>query len=182
MSKRGRGGSAGGKFRISLAMPVGAVINCADNTGGKNLYVIAVHGIRGRLNRYVYFYRCTNTQTKDPTPHVFHSFTYKLFRLFQITGCWLRWHVCRHREEGQTWAPQKGYACRCYSATEAIQKARRYFHLFWGQCWRNCEQQGWDERIRNYWSRCKGMRWFVAPYCFKCQLCCINERAWEKDQ
>lgn len=66
MSKRGRGGSAGGKFRISLAMPVGAVINCADNTGGKNLYVIAVHGIRGRLNRYVNFYR----YTKDPT-HVF---------------------------------------------------------------------------------------------------------------
>jgi hypothetical protein len=29
----GRGGSAGGKFRISLGMPVGAVINCADNTG-----------------------------------------------------------------------------------------------------------------------------------------------------
>lgn len=67
MSKRGRGGSAGGKFRISLAMPVGAVINCADNTGGKNLYVIAVHGIRGRLNRYVHFYRNKN----DPTPHVF---------------------------------------------------------------------------------------------------------------
>merc|ERR1712018_340639 len=50
-SKRGRGGSAGGKFRISLALPVGAVVNCADNTGGKNLYVIAVAGIRGRLNR-----------------------------------------------------------------------------------------------------------------------------------
>ena len=32
-------------------MPVGAVMNCADNTGAKNLYVIAVHGIRGRLNR-----------------------------------------------------------------------------------------------------------------------------------
>lgn len=89
MSKRGRGGSAGGKFRISLAMPVGAVINCADNTGGKNLYVIAVHGIRGRLNRYVYFYRCTNTQTKDPTPHVFLTQpTYKLF-LFRLpaAGC-----------------------------------------------------------------------------------------------
>merc|ERR1719402_2060756 len=51
MSKRGRGGSAGAKFRISLACPVGAVMNCADNTGGKNLYVIAVGGIRGRLNR-----------------------------------------------------------------------------------------------------------------------------------
>merc|ERR1711988_461297 len=41
----------GAKFRISLACPVGAVMNCADNTGGKNLYVIAVYGIRGRLNR-----------------------------------------------------------------------------------------------------------------------------------
>ncbi|XP_041372319.1 60S ribosomal protein L23 [Gigantopelta aegis] len=51
MSKRGRGGSAGGKFRISLGLPVGAVINCADNTGGKNLFVIAVKGIKGRLNR-----------------------------------------------------------------------------------------------------------------------------------
>ena len=29
----GRGGTSGGKFRISLALPVGAVINCADNTG-----------------------------------------------------------------------------------------------------------------------------------------------------
>merc|ERR1719232_344708 len=46
MSKRGRGGAAGAKFRISLACPVGAVMNCADNTGGKNLYVIAVYGIR----------------------------------------------------------------------------------------------------------------------------------------
>merc|ERR1712048_1055889 len=32
-------------------LPVGAVMNCADNTGAKNLYVIAVGGIKGRLNR-----------------------------------------------------------------------------------------------------------------------------------
>ncbi|VDN28124.1 unnamed protein product [Cylicostephanus goldi] len=51
MSKRGRGGASGAKFRISLGLPVGAVINCADNTGAKNLFVIAVYGIRGRLNR-----------------------------------------------------------------------------------------------------------------------------------
>merc|ERR1712186_228864 len=51
MSKRGRGGSAGAKFRIALGLPVGAVINCADNSGAKNLYVIAVSGIKGRLNR-----------------------------------------------------------------------------------------------------------------------------------
>lgn len=47
----GRGGSSGGKFRISLALPVGAVINCADNSGAKNLYMIAAFGVRGRLNR-----------------------------------------------------------------------------------------------------------------------------------
>merc|ERR1711920_660072 len=51
MSKRGRGGSSGAKFRISLGLPVGAVINCADNTGAENLYIISVKGLTGRLNR-----------------------------------------------------------------------------------------------------------------------------------
>jgi len=50
-SKRGRAGSTGSKFRLSLSCPVGAVLNCADNTGAKNLYIIAVKGIKGRLNR-----------------------------------------------------------------------------------------------------------------------------------
>ena len=39
MSKRGRGGSSGGKFRISLALPVAAVMNCADNTGTRPVNV-----------------------------------------------------------------------------------------------------------------------------------------------
>jgi large subunit ribosomal protein L23e len=30
---------------------VGAVMNCADNTGAKNLYVVAVKGWGARLNR-----------------------------------------------------------------------------------------------------------------------------------
>eukprot|EP00567_Pseudictyota_dubia_P003976 CAMPEP_0197448968 /NCGR_PEP_ID=MMETSP1175-20131217/19746_1 /TAXON_ID=1003142 /ORGANISM="Triceratium dubium, Strain CCMP147" /LENGTH=140 /DNA_ID=CAMNT_0042980927 /DNA_START=40 /DNA_END=462 /DNA_ORIENTATION=+ len=51
MSKRGRGGAAGNKFRMTLGLPVGALMNCADNTGAKNLYVIAVAGIGARLNR-----------------------------------------------------------------------------------------------------------------------------------
>mmetsp|Transcript_46816 Transcript_46816/g.120643 ORF Transcript_46816/g.120643 Transcript_46816/m.120643 type:complete len:152 (-) Transcript_46816:144-599(-) len=51
MSKRGRGGAAGNKFRMTLGLPVAATINCADNTGAKNLYIMAVKGIRGRLNR-----------------------------------------------------------------------------------------------------------------------------------
>jgi len=51
MSKRGRGGSAGNKFKMTCGLPVGAVVNCADNTGAKNLYIIAVKGYRGRLNK-----------------------------------------------------------------------------------------------------------------------------------
>jgi large subunit ribosomal protein L23e len=51
MAKRGRGTTSGSKFRTSLGLPVGAVINCADNTGAKNLCVIAVTRIKGRLNR-----------------------------------------------------------------------------------------------------------------------------------
>eukprot|EP00995_Heteronema_vittatum_P009042 NODE_4322_length_590_cov_1932.341959_g3125_i0.p2 GENE.NODE_4322_length_590_cov_1932.341959_g3125_i0~~NODE_4322_length_590_cov_1932.341959_g3125_i0.p2 ORF type:complete len:141 (-),score=47.77 NODE_4322_length_590_cov_1932.341959_g3125_i0:100-522(-) len=51
MSKRGGGKGTGNKFRISLALPVAAVMNCADNTGAKNLYVISVKGVKGRLNK-----------------------------------------------------------------------------------------------------------------------------------
>jgi large subunit ribosomal protein L23e len=36
---------------MTLALPVGAVMNCADNSGAKNLYVIAVKGFGARLNR-----------------------------------------------------------------------------------------------------------------------------------
>lgn len=50
-SKRGRGGASGNKFRMSLALPVGAVINCADNSGAKNLYLISTVGWGARLNR-----------------------------------------------------------------------------------------------------------------------------------
>merc|ERR1712228_244431 len=51
MSKRGRGGRNGVKVKISNCLPVAAVMNCADNTGAKNLYMIAVGGIGARLNR-----------------------------------------------------------------------------------------------------------------------------------
>lgn len=36
---------------MSLGLPVAAVINCADNTGAKNLYIISVKGVGGRQNR-----------------------------------------------------------------------------------------------------------------------------------
>ena len=47
----GRGGVSGNKFRTTLALPVAAVMNCADNSGAKNLYVVSVCGVGGRLNR-----------------------------------------------------------------------------------------------------------------------------------
>lgn len=36
---------------MSLGLPVGAVINCADNSGAKSLYVIEPYGTGARLNR-----------------------------------------------------------------------------------------------------------------------------------
>merc|ERR1719515_259596 len=51
MAKRGRGGRNGIKVKISNCLPVAAVMNCADNTGAKNLYMIAVGGCGARLNR-----------------------------------------------------------------------------------------------------------------------------------
>eukprot|EP01090_Pellita_catalonica_P001538 TRINITY_DN1129_c0_g1_i1.p2 TRINITY_DN1129_c0_g1~~TRINITY_DN1129_c0_g1_i1.p2 ORF type:complete len:141 (-),score=26.13 TRINITY_DN1129_c0_g1_i1:132-554(-) len=51
MSKRGRGGAAGNKFRMTCGLPVAAVVNCADNSGAKNLFIISVKGVGGRLNR-----------------------------------------------------------------------------------------------------------------------------------
>jgi large subunit ribosomal protein L23e len=34
-----------------LSLPVGAVLNCADNSGAKSIYIFAAYGCRGRLNR-----------------------------------------------------------------------------------------------------------------------------------
>lgn len=51
MSKRGRTGATGIKMRVTLALPVGARINCADNTGAKILYIMAVTRFGARLNR-----------------------------------------------------------------------------------------------------------------------------------
>lgn len=50
-ARAGRGGASGGKFRMTVGLPVGAVMNCADNTGAKNLYIISVTNTGARLNR-----------------------------------------------------------------------------------------------------------------------------------
>uniref|UniRef100_A0A7S2KCN3 60S ribosomal protein L23 n=1 Tax=Leptocylindrus danicus TaxID=163516 RepID=A0A7S2KCN3_9STRA len=49
--KRGRALAAGIKHRVSAGLPVAAVVNCADNSGAKNLHIVSVCNIGGRLNR-----------------------------------------------------------------------------------------------------------------------------------
>ncbi|KAG8470258.1 hypothetical protein KFE25_008679 [Diacronema lutheri] len=51
MASKGRSASVPTKFRTTLGLNVAAVMNCADNTGAKNLYVISVKGFGSRLNR-----------------------------------------------------------------------------------------------------------------------------------
>eukprot|EP00483_Globobulimina_turgida_P000826 UN00827 len=51
MSKRGRSGASGAKFKISCGLPNGALLNCADNSGAKNLFIFGVKAYQGRLNR-----------------------------------------------------------------------------------------------------------------------------------
>lgn len=44
-------GRVGVKLRVTTCLPVAATLNCADNSGAKNLYIIAAMGCKGRLNR-----------------------------------------------------------------------------------------------------------------------------------
>merc|ERR1711878_7461 len=52
MSKRARGGRNGIKLKITNSLPVASRCMCADNTGAKNLYMIACTMTGARLNRY----------------------------------------------------------------------------------------------------------------------------------
>lgn len=47
----GRSGAQGNKMRMTVGLPNGAVMNCADNSGAKNLYIFAVTQTGARLNR-----------------------------------------------------------------------------------------------------------------------------------
>ena len=47
----GRAAANGVKHRVSAGLPVAAVINCADNSGAKNMHIISVCNFGARLNR-----------------------------------------------------------------------------------------------------------------------------------
>lgn len=61
--KRGRALAAGIKHKVSAGLPVAAVVNCADNSGAKNLHIVAVCNIGGRLNRLPKVCRCMHINT-----------------------------------------------------------------------------------------------------------------------
>ena len=48
----GKSSRSGTKLKISSCLPTAAIINCADNTGAKNLFIISVTQIGARLNRF----------------------------------------------------------------------------------------------------------------------------------
>ena len=48
--KKGRAGMSGVKMRVTLAIPTGAKLACADHSGAKILNVIAAFRISGVLN------------------------------------------------------------------------------------------------------------------------------------
>ena len=51
MGKAGRQSVNGQKYRMTCGLPMSAVMNCADNSGASNLFIIGVCGYGGRLNR-----------------------------------------------------------------------------------------------------------------------------------
>ena len=51
MPKKTRAGRTGIKHKITLAIPVGCQLPCADNSGAKLLNVISVYSNHGTLNR-----------------------------------------------------------------------------------------------------------------------------------
>lgn len=44
-------GMIGGRPKISKGLPAGAILNCADNSGAKELRLVQVMGYKGRLRR-----------------------------------------------------------------------------------------------------------------------------------
>jgi large subunit ribosomal protein L23e len=46
-----RRAASGQKYKMTCGLPVAALLNCADNSGAKNLFTVAVKERGARLNR-----------------------------------------------------------------------------------------------------------------------------------
>jgi large subunit ribosomal protein L23e len=50
-AKKAKSAMQGVKLKMALGLPVGALINCADNSGAKNIYIFSVKKVQAALNR-----------------------------------------------------------------------------------------------------------------------------------
>lgn len=51
MAKKSKSAMQGVKLKISLGLPVGAIINCADNSGAKSIFIFGVTKIQACLSK-----------------------------------------------------------------------------------------------------------------------------------
>merc|ERR1711976_883851 len=83
-------------------LPVAAVMNCADNTGAKNLYIIAVKKIQGRLNKLPaaspgdMFLACVKKGKPELRKKVLQAVVIRQRRpIRRNDGKWYRWTRCK---------------------------------------------------------------------------------------
>ena len=109
----GRGGSAGAKFRIALGLPVGAVINCADNTGKKCLN---------------FLYRVLFNQLGDPSSSVSDV------RITKITKRWTTlWDMYRGTLDTVQSLMKRSpvFSCICHYRSWSIAILSKFQSIYW---------------------------------------------------
>ena len=86
---RGRVGSTGNKMRMTLGLPTYACVNCADNTGAKEMMIIAVKCVQGRQNRLPaasVAEMCVASCKKGKPEYRKKGLLFHLFRLCSLTS------------------------------------------------------------------------------------------------
>ena len=174
MSKRARGGRSGIKLKISSCLPVAAVLNCADNSGAKNLYIVSVTMIGARLNRMpagsvgeLFLASC-----KKGKPEL---------RKKVMPAVIIRQRKSFRRREGGYFLYFEGkYNFSRYPNLHpsgcrhmAIKKHSLIFLILFRQrcCYR--QPKGRNERICHYWSSRQGMLRALAKNRCPCRLHCL---------
>lgn len=51
MSKKSKSAMQGVKLKMTVGLPVGAIVNCADNSGAKTIYIFGVTRVQAALSR-----------------------------------------------------------------------------------------------------------------------------------
>ena len=164
MSKRARGGRSGTKLKISSCLPTAAVLNCADNTGAKNLYIVSVTMIGARLSRL-------------PVGSVGELFLASVkkgkpeLRKKVIPAVIIRQRKAFRRREGYFLYFEGKFPCMQCCHWHLV---RADLIVSYRQRWCDCEPQGRNERFRNLWPSRQGVCWSLAKNLCQRRLYCVN--------